>query len=200
MAADNGFGHISVQWDYVPQRPLALRLREECFQLGLTFGVWEAEPQPFTGAVAVDESGAEHYIAQAETARNWPAIVDTFRASYPELPAAVVTTFGGIGALDDGTYDPSVSAPVVEADFLCLTEAYVNADAGSTPDRMRWTAIEKLGWPEAQPVIGVWGDFPAETYITDHNLADHPGYWVWLAETMRDRDWAALRELNLSAG
>lgn len=197
MAADHGFGHITFQWDYVPQRALLAQAREACHDYGLTFGVWESEPQPFTGTVAVDETGADHYIAQAETPRNWVAIVDSFRAAYPALPAAVVTTFGGIGALDDGTYDPSIAKPVIDAGFRCLTEAYVNVDAGSTPDRMRWTAIEKLGWPWAQQTIGVYGGYPAERYIVEHNLADHRGYWVWLAETMTARDWAVLREHNL---
>lgn len=173
-------------------------MKSACDAFGLTFGIWESEPQPGTGAEAVFATGAEHYVAQAETPRDWEAIVSDFRQAYAApFPAAVVTTFGGIGATEDG-YDPSVSRPVIEAGFRCLTESYVNDNPQATPDAMRWTAMEKLGWPEAQPVIGVWGDFPAERYITEHNLSAHPGYWVWLAETMTDRDWSALRELNLS--
>lgn len=197
MAADAGFGHISAQWDYAPQRPLVLRLRDECHALGLTCGVWESEPQPGTGAVAVLQAGADHYIAQAETPRDWPTIVSMFRAAYPTLPAAVVTTFGGIGAKADG-YDKTISAPVIEAGFRCLTESYPNANAGSTPDRMGWTATAQLGWENAQPTIGVWGGYPFRSYIDLWNLQAHPGYWVWLAETMTPEDWSAAREFNLT--
>lgn len=198
MAADHGFGHISVQWDYAPQRPLVLRLRDECHALGLTFGVWESEPQPGTGAAAVLQAGADHYIAQAETPRDWPTIVSMFRAAYPTLPAAVVTTFGGIGALEGGGYNPAISKPVVEAGFRCLTEAYANADARMTPDRMAWTATEKLKWEHAQVTVGVWGGYPFRRYIDLWNLQAHPGYWVWLAETMTAADWADARAFNLS--
>lgn len=170
-------------------------MKAACDAFGLTFGVWESEPQPGTGASAVMFTGAEHYIAQAETPRDWVQIVEDFREIYPTLPAAVVTTFGGIGAVEGG-YDPSISKPVIQAGFRCLTEAYQNADPGSTPDNTVWTATEKLGWPHAQPTIGVWGDYPAESYFAE--LRHHPGYWVWLAETMTERDWSALRELNLS--
>lgn len=197
LAADNGFGHISVQWDYVPQWRLLDAMREACHDHGLTFGVWEAEPQPGTGAAAVHAAQADHYIAQAETPRDWPTIVRDFRVEYPEpFPAAVVTTFHGIGALPDETYDPETSRPVIDAGFHCLTEAYVGVSANWTPDRLDFTGTKQFGWPRTQPTIGVFGGYTAERYVTEHNLAAYPGYFVWLAETMTERDWAVLREFN----
>lgn len=196
MAHEHGFGHLSVQWDYVAQRPLALELRIACRAYDLTFGVWEAEPMPGTGAVAVLESGADHYIAQAESPRPWQSIVDTFRWAYPKLPAAVITTFWGLGALED-RYDAFVSLPVVEAGFKCLTEAYVVDNPNATPDNLDWIATTKLGWEVSQPAIGVYHGFPAQTYIDQYRLAAHPGYWVWLAETMLPADWDALGAFNL---
>ena len=197
MADEHGFGHVSVQWDYAPQRPLALRLRDELHSRGLTFGVWEAEPMPGTGEQAVLESGADHYIAQAETPRPWWAIVESFRRAYPDLPAAVVTTFGGIGAVEGNGYDKTVAKPVIDAGFGCLTEAYVNANPQATPDNLDWVAETQLGWPYSQSTIGVWGGFPASVYITQHRLAAYRDYWVWLAETMTPADWSALGALNL---
>lgn len=194
MAADHGFGHITVQWDYAPQRPLLARLADECHALGLTFGMWEAEPEPGSGAALVYNAakyGApiDHYIAQAETPRDWPAIVADFREVYPSLPAAVVTTFVGL--------DPSQAAAINAAGFGCLVESYVNQDPNATPDAQVWTAETQLGFPYAQPVVGVWGDFPFSRYVSAYNLGAYPDYWVWLAETMTGNDWTDAGRFNL---
>lgn len=195
LAADNGFGHLTFQWDYLAQRPLLGDAKEACHDLGLTFGVWCADPR--NGVTALQATGADHVVLQAEQPQDWPTIVTELRQAYPDVPAAVVTTFWGIGATGDG-YDPSISKPVVDAGFKCLTEAYVVSDPNATPARLNFTATQKLGWEASQPAIGVYGGYPAEKYVTDQQLASWPGYWVWLAETMTERDWAALKEVNLA--
>ena len=138
----------------------------------------------------------DHCILQAEEPQDWENIVRWFREDYPTMPAAVVTTFWGIGATASG-YDPSIAKPVIDADFKCLTEAYVVSNPHSTPAELNYVATQKLGWERSQPVIGVYSNYPAERYVTEHNLASWPGYWVWLAETMTERDWDALKEVNL---
>ena len=209
MAADNGFGHITVQWDYVPQRPLLGAMAAACESYGLTFGLWEANPTPGSGAQLLNDAHligakADHYIAQAEEPKPWADIVSDFRAVYPELPAAVVTTFWGAGAVPPGTgddgsnYRKADAEPIIDAGFKCLTEAYVVSNPNATPANLDWTARTHLGWPVTQPVIGVYGGYPAERYVTEQQLASWPGYWVWLAETMTRDDWAALREVNLA--
>lgn len=187
---------MSLQWDDPKNRALAPRLRQELNARGLTFGVWEAFPKPGSGAKAVTESGAQHYIAQAEQPEPWPEIVSTFRAALPTFPAAVVTTFWGCGATATG-YDRSIPKPLIDGDFACLTEAYVNQSGTSvSPARLDWTAKAHLGWERTQPTIGVYWDYPAERYINEFALAEFPGYWVWLAETMNAFDWSALKEFN----
>lgn len=190
---------MSVQWDYEPQRQLLPALREELHSRGLTFGLWEAEPQPGSGAQLANDATAlgaspDHYTAQAETPRDWEAIVADFRDAYPEMPAAVVTTFGGIGALEGGGYDPAVAKPVIDAGFYCLTESYQNANPQATPANLDFVATVKLGWPRSQPTIGVWGGYPASSYLGGWLP---PDYWVWLAETMTSADWDSLRAHNL---
>jgi len=166
----------------------------------MTFGVWEAYPTPGSGAGAVRASWASHYIAQAEESQPWAEIVGSFRRDFPAMPAAVVTTFVGLGALNSGGYDSSIAKPVVEAGFHCLTEAYMSESPNWTPERLDWTAKTHLGFPVTQPTIGLWngrlGRITAEQYINEYNLAAFPGYWVWLAETMTQRDLDVLRDFN----
>jgi hypothetical protein len=157
--------------------------------------VWESDPYVGSPEKALSEANGEHYIAQAEQYEDWEGIVTSFRQWYPDMSAAVVTTFWGLGAGPSG-YDKEMCRPVIEAGFHCLTEAYVNQSSPSvSPERLDATA-RFLGWPNTQPVIGVYWDFPAKEYIDKYKLADYPGYWVWLAETMRPEDWDALSEFN----
>lgn len=190
MAAEHGFGHVSLQWDDPRNHGLAGALREALEDRGLSFGVWESKPVP--GTRAVEETGASHYIAQAEAPEPWSEIA----ASAPDVPRAVVTTFHGLGALSDGAYDPAVAAPVVDGGFHCLTEAYYGVSPNWTPDRLDFTGTQQLGWPQTQPVIGVFGGQDAETYVRALNLGAYPGYFVWLAETMTAEDWRVLGEFN----
>lgn len=197
-AAEAGFKWVALQWDDAKNHPQALALRDAVMQAGLDFVVWEAFPSPGSGANAVRAWQADAYIAQAEQPQPWAEIVAAFDV---KVPAAVVTTFAGIGATASGDYDPAVSAPVRAAGWECLTEAYVNEDAHWTPDALDFVGVQKLGWPHTHPVIGLWaarlGRVSAQEYITKHNLLKYaPGYSVWLAETMTQADWDALKALN----
>lgn len=195
-AADAGFKWVALQWEPQGNRERAAGLREELKKRGLDFVVWEAYPSVGSGNTAVNAWNADAYIAQAEEPQPWSGIVATYTVG---KPAAVVTTFAGLGAVEGG-YDPSIAKPVVDAGWACFTEAYTNENVQWTPDRLNFTGVNQLGFPSTRPVIGLWegmqGRLPASTYVNALNLGNYAGYAVWLAETMVDSDWISLGSFN----
>lgn len=195
VAAAHGFRHVTARYTPGMELDLVHRLIAACHANGGSCGVWNPNPAAVAGAECVSLTGADHYTAQAEGPVDWPAHVAAFRAGYPTMPAAVVTTFVGLGASSSG-YDPSVSRPVIAAGFKCLPEAYVSEDPHATPAELDFAATRQLGWPVSQPVIGVFHGETFADYVDNYELDRFPGYFVWLAETMSAADYEAAGEFN----
>lgn len=70
---------------------------------------------------------------------------------------------------------------LIDADFACLPEAYMNENPQQTPDNMNRIA-RNLGWAGSQPVAGVYpvGGQPAPVYPQAKTwpLADYLGEYV----------------------
>lgn len=140
-------------------------------------GAWEAEPAPGSASHCAEQVAPDFYIAQAETRRDWQAIVDTAPKA---LPSAVVTDFNAFNTTD-GKPDVDAAAPLVAAGWTCLTEAYQVENPAQTPERMEFSAQQR-GWNSAQAAAGCYHGFPLEQ--------SGDVRWVWLAETMTPADWA----------
>lgn len=72
----------------------------------------------------------------------------------PEIPKAVLTNF--VPLVDASGYLPSKATPLIEAGYRCLTESYLGEGPTFSPDRLHFTATQKLGWPDAQPCFGIY--------------------------------------------
>lgn len=140
-------------------------------------GAWESDPEQGSASRCVDAVAPDFYIAQAETRRDWQAIVDT---APPGLPYAVVTDFNSFRT-PAGLPRPEDSAPLVAAGWACLAEAYEVDNPSATPERQAFVA-QQLGWTKAQAVGGIYHGFPLSRVVDKVS-------WVWLAETMTNGDW-----------
>jgi hypothetical protein len=171
-AADAGYTWLALQVEGNQQHYAAVR--QECIDQRIAFGVWEAEPLVGSGTASVAEAGAGFYIAQAEGPRDWEAITADFRLNYPELPAAVVTNFGGLE-------DPANCVPLVQADFACLTECYIAQNPNATIANCDFSARQR-GWKSTQPVLGLYHGVT----FADYDVRGLFGWSVWLAEFLFD--------------
>lgn len=149
-------------------------------------GAWEAEPMPGSAEACIEAVAPDFYIAQAETRRDWQAIVDT---APPGHPYGVVTDFNAFNT-PDGRPDAAAAKPLVGAGWTCLTEAYEVQNPPSTPERMAFAAQQR-GWAKAQAVAGCYWGFPLSRVVDKVS-------WVWLAETMTEGDWACWAEQDAS--
>ncbi len=68
----------------------------------------------------------------------------------------------------DGQFlpDASLSAPLVADGWACLTENYLGEAPNATIENTDWYAKTFLGWPETQPVIGIYGGATFDDYPT----------------------------------
>jgi hypothetical protein len=176
---------------------------------GLAVGGWGAEEQhPLIDAVIahlqVQRYGLDFYIANAERpyesnqrggwrSRNF---VDVFRYLEPTLPAALVT----LGAAPAPYVIPIDWAAWRNAGFQLLPEAYYNKTRVYRPDLTVAHAI-RAGWaPEdVHPVIGVWGHYPAASYVPLLQADGAQGFSVFLADQMQPADFDALSGLAHAA-
>jgi hypothetical protein len=176
---------------------------------GLAVGGWGAEEQhPLIDAVIahlqVQRYGLDFYIANAERpyesnqhggwrSRNF---VDVFRGLEPTLPAALVT----LGAAPAPFVIPIDWAVWRNAGFELLPEAYYNKTRVYRPDLTVAHAL-RAGWaPEdVHPVIGVWGHYPASSYVPLLQADGVQGFSVFLADQMQPADFDALAGLARAA-
>jgi hypothetical protein len=176
---------------------------------GLAVGGWGAEEQhPLIDAVIahlqVQRYGLDFYIANAERpyesnqrggwrSRNF---VDVFRYLEPTLPAALVT----LGAAPAPYVIPIDWAAWRNAGFQLLPEAYYNKTRVYRPDLTVAHAI-RAGWSpdEVHPVIGVWGHYPAASYVPLLQADGAQGFSVFLADQMQPADFDALSGLAHAA-
>lgn len=142
--------------------------RDACFAHGIRAGVW------FTngGNIASSPSDAAFAISELEGPGDYLGIMNAL-GSLPDCPRAVITNFNAPLVDANGIPQPEAARPLIDADFWCLTEAYMGDNPNATPDNLAFRASQ-LGWKTAQPVYGVYNaPLPA-------NAAG--GYGVYLAE------------------
>lgn len=70
------------------------------------------------------------------------------------MPHAVITNFN--------TIDAERAAPLIEAGFSCITEAYLGDNPQATPDNLDNDARHR-GWAYTIPAFGVWNK-PLQEY------------------------------------
>jgi len=128
----------------------------ECESHGILPGVWVTEGYNIIHTPA----DAKFAIAEVEGPGDYEGVMNALTwGQLPDCSLAICTNF------NTPLTSPTAAAPLIEAGFACLTEAYMNENQNATPDNLDRQA-RNLGWPTSQPVFGVYpvGGRPAPTY------------------------------------
>lgn len=138
----------------------------ECESHGILPGVWVTEG----GNIYMTPADAPFAIAEVEGPGDYEGVVNVINGvgagPLPTCSLAVCTNF------NTPLTTPAAAAPLIDAGFSCLTEAYLNENLNATPDNLDLMA-RNLGWATSQPVFGVYdATYPAPTYEQWH---DWPG-------------------------
>jgi len=129
-----------------------------CRAEGIDPGVWFTEG----GNIPQTPLDAHFAIAELEGEGDYNGIMDAVSANaLPACPKAVCTNFN-VPLTSQGAPHPEFAAPLIAADFACLTEAYLGDNPNATPDNLNQMA-QNLGWATSQPVFGVY-NAPLTTY------------------------------------
>jgi len=161
---------VALEWNDYGNDQRGAEVRAACAARGLVFTIWLTRPfDADTVRKAVLDSQAAGIALEAEIpahvpeAPDWPSIVNEIA----DLPVykAVVTNFAAFVHPDAYPW-PEKAAPLVEAGWHCLTECYVGEAPNATPENTDWYARTFLGWPETQPVIGIYAGATFDDYPT----------------------------------
>lgn len=116
-------------------------------------------------------------IAEVEGPGDYEGVMNAITAgTLPSCPKAIITNFN-IPIVQGGAPVPSAAKPLIDAGFLCLTEAYMGDNPNATPDNLDRLA-RGCGWKSSQPVFGVYN----EPLITYSPWMGWPGWSAYLAE------------------
>lgn len=135
---------------------------------------------------AAINSGCEGIIVEGEIAAeigpgqpnpqavDWDELVSVM-ADLP-IPKAVATNFAPF-MHHDGSPWPEKCASLIANKWACITECYLGESPNSTPDNQNFYATRNLGWPETQPVIGLyggktWSDYPTRDSYRNWSVWD----------------------------
>lgn len=137
---------------------------------GMKAGCWFTQG----GSLYLTPSDSDLAIAECEGPGDYDGIVSVIQSGQlPSCPLAVVTNFS--------TITRERAKILINNNFTCLPEAYMNEAAHMTPPNMDLVA-RNLGWPTSQPVAGVYpvGGNPVPSYVQwkDWPLADYLGEYV----------------------
>ncbi len=178
---------------------------------GLKVGLWGWEDSNAwlaaqLAAFQVRLAGADFYIADAEYdyelaphSGNWyrsRIFAQTFRQWEPDLPAAV-TTFG---AATPPWVLPIDFAAWRDNGFDLLPQAYYNQFPKVDRPDMTVAHALRAKWPlgRVHPVIGVYRNYPAASYVPLLEAARATGYSVYIGDQATAADYQALSVLNSS--
>jgi hypothetical protein len=177
-ALAHGYQWAALELDDANTREFNLSIWDsfcEQFRLrGMKVGPWFTEG----GNIYLTPPGSDLAIAEVEGPGDLEGVTNVIHGvgggPLPTCPLAVCTNFS--------TLTRENSRPLIDANFTCLTESYVNESPGMTPDNMDWVA-KNLGWPTSQPVFGVypvggnpppsyaqWQDWPGVDYLGEYIL------------------------------
>lgn len=147
----------------------------ECEERGVLHGCWFTEG----GNIRQTPGDAKLAIAEMEGPGDYSGVISAINDdALPSCPLAICTNFNVPLTSPSGAPQPGAAAPLIDAGFTCLTEAYLGDNPNATPDRLDWTA-SRLGWPGTQAVAGVYNAPPsAYAQWADWPLADYLGEYV----------------------
>jgi hypothetical protein len=153
--------------------------RLSCQAAGIMAGIWVTE-----GAhINTTPADAQFAIAECEGPGDYDGIMAAISAGQlPSCPKAIVTNFNhplysdGTPAGDGAAI--AAAAPLINAGFACLTEAYMGDNPNADPNGLD-SYGRFLKWPATSPVFGVYNE-PMTTYDPYKNT--FPGWSVYLAE------------------
>lgn len=172
QAKARGFGWIHAQAeDTTPAT--AQHLRVEARAAGLKVGVWESAPD-YGSMLRRASEGWDYLIEQVEGPGQHERVLQSvgpFRDLYPDMPAAIVTNFGGLTREN--------ARPLIDAGLACIVECFVGENPLSTPERQIDQATRVFGWPSAQPMIGLGSGLTLDAYPGYEKYA---GYSIWSGE------------------
>lgn len=158
----------------------ASAVRSECERFGLIFTIWFT--RGFTNAdvrKGVLDSQAAGVLVEGEIpasrpeAVDWPDLIE--QLGDLNIAKGVVTNFAPF-VRDDGTPWPEKAKPLIDDGWACLTECYLSEAPNSTPENTDFYATRNLGWPETQPVLGVYGGKTLDDYPTRDRYRNWSAY------------------------
>jgi hypothetical protein len=151
-----GYGWAAIEHDDYNNAARWPTFKFECESHGIIPGVWVTEGYNIIHTPA----DAEFAIAECEGPGDYEGITNAINEDrLPDCSLAICTNF------NTPLTTQAAAAPLIEAGFTCLTEAYLNENPNADPDGLDHMA-RNLGWPTSQPVFGVYpvGGQPAPTY------------------------------------
>ena len=137
---------------------------------GLKAGCWFTQG----GNIYQTPPDSDLAIAEIEGPGDYDGVVYAIQQGWlPTCPLAIVTNFS--------TITRERAKVLIDANFTCLPEAYMNENPPQDPTSMDRIA-RNLGWPTSQPVAGVyptvlnpipptyaeWADWPLVDYLLEH--------------------------------
>jgi hypothetical protein len=148
----------------------------ECEQHGIVPGAWVT----VGGNLYMTPADSAFAIAECEGPGDYDGIVNHINGvaagPLPNCKLAICTNF------NTPLTTPAAAAPLIDAGFWCLTEAYLNENPNADPDGLDQMA-RSLGWPTSQPVFGMypvggqqpptyaqWQDWPGVDYLGEYVL------------------------------
>ncbi len=174
QAQARGFKWAALEYDYQPYDPQTWypEFHYHCLLHDIIPGVWFTEG----GEIYKTPSDAAFAIAEVEGPGDLEGVTNVINGTgggpLPACSKAIITNFS--------TLTRQNSKPLIDAEFSCLTEAYMNEHSNSTPDTLDLIA-RNLGWPTSQPVFGVypvngqpppsyaqWADWPGAMYLGEY--------------------------------
>lgn len=171
---------MAYQWNDHGNQARGPAMREACERHGLIYTIWITRPFDASSVRQMCLDAAPAGVSlEAEIPGHVPEAVDwqaciTAIADLP-IAKAVITNFAPFVDAS-GLPAPEKAAPLVAADWACLTECYLGEAPNSTPENQDWYAKTHLGWDETQPVIGIYGGASWDDYPTRDNYRN---WSVW---------------------
>lgn len=186
-----GYKWLALEWNDFGNSSRSSAVKQACINNNLIYTIWMT--RNFTAAEArqaVVESGASGFLAEAEIPpenspgvpnpqeQNWPELI--FELSDINIFKGIVTNFAPF-VYAGGLPWPEKAAPLINDGWHCLTECYLSESPNSTPERTDFYAKVNLGWPETQPVLGLYGGKTFADYPTRNNYRN---WSVWSANSV----------------
>lgn len=164
-AKAHGYEWVAVE-DIAANRSRAKEIRAAFTAAGIKLVTWRWSTTFADSVKAITLFQPDAHAENVEHFDWEPGLPTKLRQAYPTLPLGLITNLSGVGATRDGTYDPAVSKPWIEAKFALLPESYMVNEQGAqpslSPQNLTWTAESHLKWPAGSvfPVFALYRTKP----------------------------------------